>query len=78
MYIEVIIPVPLADTFTYFVPPEMEAQIVSGSLVLVNFGKNKQYSGIVSHIRQVPPEHIEKIKPILSIEQPRSDRKSVV
>jgi len=68
MYIEVILPVPLADTFTYFVPPEMEAQIVSGSLVLVNFGKNKQYSGIVSHIKQIPPENIEKIKPIVAVE----------
>ena len=68
MYIEVILPVPLADTFTYFVPPEMEAQIVSGSLVLVNFGKNKQYSGIVSHIKQIPPENIEKIKPIAAVE----------
>lgn len=68
MYIEVILPVPLADTFTYFVPPEMGAQIVSGSLVSVSFGKNKRYSGVVSHIRQIPPENIKNIKPILGVE----------
>lgn len=72
MYIEVILPIPLVGTFTYFVPPEMEAQIVSGSLVLVNFGKNKQYSGLVSHIRQIPPFSPEKIKAILSVENPQS------
>jgi primosomal protein N' (replication factor Y) len=71
MYIDVILPLPLAATFTYFVPPEMEAQIVSGSLVLVNFGKNKQYSGMVSHIRQIPPENIENIKPIIAVENPK-------
>ena len=68
MYIEVVLPVPLADTYTYFVPPEMEAQIVSGGMVWVNFGKNKQYSGLVAYIRNVPPENTQSIKSILSVE----------
>jgi primosomal protein N' (replication factor Y) len=68
MYIEVILPVPLADTYTYFVPPEMEAQIVSGVLVAVDFGKNKRYSGLVSHIRRTPPENRPNIKPVLTVE----------
>jgi primosomal protein N' (replication factor Y) len=68
MYVEVILPVPLADSYTYFVPPEMEAQIVSGVLVGVSFGKNNRYSGIVSRIRDTPPENLPKIKPLLSIE----------
>ncbi|MCC8145395.1 MAG: primosomal protein N' [Bacteroidales bacterium] len=68
MYIEVVLPVLIADTFTYFVPPEMEAQIVSGSMVCVPFGKNKQYSGLVSHIRLIPPENIQSIKPIVAVE----------
>ncbi|MDL2224039.1 primosomal protein N' [Bacteroidales bacterium OttesenSCG-928-M06] len=71
MYIEVVLPVPIADTFTYFVPSEMEAQIVSGSLVLVPFGKNKHYSGVVSHIRQIAPENTKNIKPILAVENAR-------
>jgi primosomal protein N' (replication factor Y) len=72
MYIEVILPVPLADTYTYFVPPELEAQIVSGGLVWVSFGKNNRYSGIVSHIRDIPPENRQNIKPILAIESEQS------
>jgi len=72
MYIEVILPVPLADTYTYFVPPEMEAQIVSGGMVWVNFGRNKQYSGLVAYIRNLPPENTQSIKPILSVESSQS------
>ncbi|MDR1610105.1 MAG: primosomal protein N' [Candidatus Symbiothrix sp.] len=68
MYIEVILPVPLADSYTYFVPPEMEAQIGPGVLVTVEFGKSKKYSGIVGYIRQIPPESLDKIKPILAVE----------
>lgn len=68
MYIEVVLPVPLADTFTYFVPSEYEQMIVPGSMVLVEFGKNKRYSGVVSYIRQTVPEFVEKIKPILAVE----------
>ncbi|GHT60844.1 primosomal protein N' [Bacteroidia bacterium] len=68
MYIDVILPVPLADSYTYFVPPEMEAQISPGVLVTVEFGKSKKYSGVVGYIRQFPPESLDKIKPILAIE----------
>ncbi|MDR2085933.1 MAG: primosomal protein N', partial [Dysgonamonadaceae bacterium] len=68
MYIEVILPVPLAGAYTYFVPPEMEAQIVSGGLVGVSFGKNNRYTGIVFRIRDTPPEHLQTIKPVLAVE----------
>ncbi|GHS94802.1 primosomal protein N' [Bacteroidia bacterium] len=68
MYIEVILPVPLADSYTYFVPPEMETKISPGVLVTVEFGKSKKYSGVVGYIRQIPPESLDKIKSILAIE----------
>ena len=68
MYIEVILPVPLADSYTYFVPPELEEKITQGVQVQVEFGKNKKYSGIVRYIRQSPPESLKKIKPIITIE----------
>jgi len=71
MYIDVILPVPLADSYTYFVPPELEKYIVQGVQVQVEFGKNKRYSGIVRSIRQVPPESLKSIKPVLSIESER-------
>ena len=68
MYIDVILPVPLADSYTYSVPPEMEAKISPGVLVTVEFGKSKKYSGIVGYIRQIPPKSLDKIKPVLSVE----------
>jgi len=68
MYVEVILPVPLADSYTYSVPPEMEAKISPGVLVTVEFGKSKKYSGIVGYIRQIPPESTDKIKPVLIVE----------
>jgi primosomal protein N' (replication factor Y) len=68
LYIEVILPVPLAGTFTYFVPPEMEAQIAKGKLVQVNFGKNKRYSGIIYSVTATPPDNLENIKPVLAVE----------
>ncbi len=57
----------MADTYTYIVPPELEAQIVSGSLVSVAFGK-KQYIGLVVSIHRSPPHYTGTIKPVLAIE----------
>jgi len=71
MYVEVILPVPLAESYTYSVPPEMEKQIAEGVQVRVEFGKNKRYSGIVHSIRQTPPESLKQIKPIISVESER-------
>jgi primosomal protein N' (replication factor Y) len=66
MFVEIILPVPFADRFTYRVPPEMETQIAVGSVVGVDFGKNKQYSGLVVNLPDAAPENIE-IKPISKI-----------
>ena len=71
MYIEVILPVPLSDTYTYLVPPDMENIIIPGVQALVDFGKNKRYLGIVHSIRETPPESLKTIKPIISIKSER-------
>jgi primosomal protein N' (replication factor Y) len=68
MYIEVILPVPLADTYTYFAPPQMETQMAPGVLVQVEFGKNKRYSGVVCKICQNPPKSTYEIKSVLAVE----------
>jgi primosomal protein N' (replication factor Y) len=67
MYVEVILPVPF-DSYTYFVPPEWEAQISPGVPVTVTLGKSKKYSGVVGSIRQTAPDFLDKIKPILAVE----------
>ena len=46
-YVDVLLPVPLDGLFTYFVPPEMEASTERGRRVLVPFGRNKTYVGLV-------------------------------
>ena len=68
MYVEVILPVPIADTFTYFVPSEWEGEVAPGSQVLVEFGKNNRYSGLVFCVRQDPPESPVNIKSLLAVE----------
>ncbi len=68
MFVEIILPVPLSDTYTYSVPEELEKQIQPGIMVLVEFGRNKHYSGLIAYIRQIPPAPDLAIKPILAIE----------
>ncbi len=72
MYIEVILPVPLSDTYTYFVPESLQNQITPGVLVLVEFGKNKHYSGLVSYIHQVDRTSSFEIKSIIAVESQQS------
>lgn len=55
MYIDVILPLPLAGTFTYGVPEEMNVQPKPGMRVIVPFGKKKMYTAVVYsvHIHDV-------------------------
>ena len=48
MFVDVILPLPLDGVFTYSVPPELERQVAVGCRVLVPFGRNKTYVGIVA------------------------------
>ena len=50
MFIDIILPLPLNGVFTYSVPPELERQVAVGYRVLVPFGRNKTYVGIVAKV----------------------------
>ena len=70
MFIDVILPLPLDGVFTYSVPPELERQVAVGHRVLVPFGRNKTYVGIVAKVNSpssflLPPS--SKIKSILQV-----------
>ena len=65
MFIDVILPLPLDGVFTYSVPPELERQVVVGCRVLVPFGRNKTYVGIICGKGTVPS--VSQIKPILQV-----------
>lgn len=66
MFAQVILPLALPKTFTYFIPEEWEAKMLPGMRVEVVLGKNKKYAGIVKHVHQEKPTEFEP-KPILNI-----------
>lgn len=67
-YAEVILPLPIADMFTYSIPPDMEG-VERGSRVLVQFGPRKYYTAIVSDIVTTPPAGFQ-VKPIMALLDP--------
>lgn len=68
MFAEVILPLPLYSTFTYSVPEGMEG-VVTGSRVLVQFGRRKFYTAIVVATHNQPPEGYS-VKPLSSLLDP--------
>lgn len=73
-FIEVIVPLSLAKTFTYKVSENEYSSLKKGMRVAVPFGKNKVYTGLVINLHQIKPtiyeakeihEIIDK-KPIVS------------
>lgn len=59
-YIDVLLPVPLEGLFTYSVPPELEASAERGRRVLVPFGRNKTYVGLVVRKHENKPQFAVK------------------
>ena len=53
-YADVILPVPLQGTFTYALPENMAAE--AGCRVLVPFGRNKTYVGLIDKVHMTAPE----------------------
>ncbi len=56
IYIDVILPVPLNQSFTYHAPAQWKSKIIPGSRVLVQFGARKLYSGIVKKVYSEAPK----------------------
>ena len=63
LFAEVILPLPLSGTFTYEIPQEMAGEVKRGHRVIVQFGKRKFYTGIVTAITPRKPDGYE-VKPI--------------
>lgn len=66
MYVDVILPLPFANTFTYAVPAEKQQKIGAGYRIVVPFGSRKHYTGIIKNIHNEAPTGIE-IKEIHSV-----------
>ena len=58
LFADVILPLALADSYTYEVPKELQNTIKPGHRVIVPFGKNKFYTAIVLRVHQNRPSNI--------------------
>ena len=56
LFIDVIVPLSVANKFTYRIPKEMNEFIAVGKRVIVQFGKSKFYTGIVYTVHSNPPK----------------------
>ena len=63
-YAEIILPLPLANSYTYSIPSGMEKAVQPGCRVIVHFGKRKYYTGIISEIHDRNPQEGFEIKQI--------------
>ena len=57
-FANILLPLPLPATFTYRVPFELNEQIKTGARVVVPFGKNKLYAGLVMEIHTNAPAFV--------------------
>lgn len=58
-YADVIVPLPLHDSYTYSIPSALESSVRKGCRVLVPFGKSKSYVGIVHTVHTKEPQGYE-------------------
>jgi primosomal protein N' (replication factor Y) len=56
LFIDVIVPLSVANKFTYCVPKEMNEFIAVGKRVIVQFGKTKFYTAVVYSVHNNPPK----------------------
>ena len=58
-FVDVIVPLPIADKYTYSLPAEWEDRVSVGCRVVVPFGRKKYYTAIVAKVHDVQPEAYE-------------------
>ena len=69
MFAEIIVPLPLYGTYTYRIPPEIQGTVQVGSRVLVQFGKKKFYTVLISSLHNETPTY--EVKDIVSVLDPK-------
>ena len=58
-FVDVILPLPLAQSYTYSLPESIEARVQTGCRVVVPFGRKKFYTAIVKNVHYAAPEGYE-------------------
>ncbi len=71
LYVQVVLPLPLHDSYTYRVPEQWKGQVKIGQRVVVQFGSRKLYAALIVSISRNQPPDLE-IKEVLEVldEQP--------
>ncbi|MCQ2075430.1 MAG: primosomal protein N' [Bacteroidaceae bacterium] len=64
---EVILPLPLNESFTYAIPEQLSGKVQAGCRVLVQFGAQKTYTALVVKVHNKRPLGKFQIKPLLSL-----------
>ena len=65
-FADILLPLPLKGTFTYRVPQVLNGRLEFGVRVVVPFGKNKLYSGLVTRVHQIAPQQVN-VKYVLEV-----------
>ncbi|MCS7018995.1 MAG: primosomal protein N' [Cytophagales bacterium] len=55
LFADILLPLPLKDTYTYRVPLALNEQIAEGMRAVVQFGKKRILTGVVVRLHQTPP-----------------------
>ncbi len=77
LFVNVLLPIPVRNTFTYRVPRELNKNVFIGGRVIVPFGKSKLLTGIILSVHEKAPEtytakyieHVLDDIPIVTLEQ---------
>lgn len=64
LYADILLPLPMADTYTYLVPDDMADLVTVGMRVVVPFGARRYYTGIVRDVHHRAPSAGYALKPI--------------
>ncbi|MFW6290611.1 MAG: primosomal protein N', partial [Mariniphaga sp.] len=66
LFVQVVLPLPLHDSYTYRVPEQWIGQVTPGQRVVVQFGSRKLYAALVVSVSTNQPSGLE-LKQILEV-----------
>lgn len=66
-YADVILPLPLENSYTYSIPADLEQAVIPGCRVIVHFGKKRYYTAIVMEVHARKPDSQYETKEIYAL-----------
>lgn len=66
-YADVILPLPLENSYTYSIPSDLETAVTPGCRVIVHFGKKRYYTAIVMDVHEHKPDTDFETKEIYAL-----------